>query len=165
MSTDFTEIMAQRTDKQLVEILNIKRDDYTAEAIEAAQIEFDKRSLTGKEVFDEEDLKRINEEEHESTAEGQKLVMAYKLLTFFSPAYGFYLIRIICGRVLEMPRLGIIAVPLIIIAHLFIYSRIKEGGFVTMAKDFKTWAKYSWMVFGTLYVANFIWSLKSAGVI
>ncbi len=45
MLTDFSAVMSERTDKQLGQILTTERENYQPEAVNAAQIEFDKRKL------------------------------------------------------------------------------------------------------------------------
>jgi len=45
MSTDFSAVMSERTDKQLAQILTTERGNYQPVAVDAAQAEFDKRNL------------------------------------------------------------------------------------------------------------------------
>jgi len=46
MEDNFVEIMAQRTDAELLKILKEQRDDYQPDAVLAAEIEFKKRNLS-----------------------------------------------------------------------------------------------------------------------
>ena len=45
MTKDFSQVMSERTDKQLVEIVTLKREEYQPEAIMAAEKELSNRQI------------------------------------------------------------------------------------------------------------------------
>ncbi len=87
MDVNYTEIMAKRTDAELLEILTIKQDDYQPEAIAAAKAELENRNLT---VEETESAKQEVENQEKAKIEQANIPLALsgKIFTFFSPGWG-----------------------------------------------------------------------------
>lgn len=62
MDNKFIEIMAKRSDAELIQIITISREDYLPEALLAAEKELDKRKLTAPQ-FESVIQKIINEQQ------------------------------------------------------------------------------------------------------
>lgn len=79
MKGDFTKIMEQKSDSDLLEIVTKLKDDYQPEAVVAAQNEIEKRNLTGTQIeqanleIDEKEKKNF-ERENEPLGAGQKIL-------------------------------------------------------------------------------------------
>jgi len=84
MEKDFTTIMSQRTDAELLKIVKELRNDYQANAVIAAELELQKRNLTSKQVqaavHENETKKQIATEKA-----NEKLNVIWKVLTFIFP--------------------------------------------------------------------------------
>ncbi len=64
MNNNFAEVMAQRSDEELIKILTIHKQDYQPEAVECAEIELKKRNLSLDNIQTiEEELKADNEQQ------------------------------------------------------------------------------------------------------
>lgn len=81
---EFTAAMALRTDAELLEIVGKDRADYTAEAIEAAEAELQKRNLSSEKVELAE--KEIKRKEADILEKAQApLESHWKILMFLAP--------------------------------------------------------------------------------
>ncbi|TRX65967.1 RDD family protein [Carboxylicivirga sp. M1479] len=67
MNKDFTEVMAQRSDEELIKILTVHKEDYQPEAIHCAEKELQKRNLSI------EEQQTIKEEVVEETKQKNKI--------------------------------------------------------------------------------------------
>lgn len=84
MDNKFTSTMTQRTDAELLKIVNEQRNDYQPEALEAAELELKNRNLT---------IERVQEAIQENETKKQiktekanvKLSGGWKVLTFIFP--------------------------------------------------------------------------------
>lgn len=84
MDNKFTSTMIQRTDAELLKIVNEQRNDYQPEALEAAELELKNRNLT---------IERVQEAIQENETKKQiktekadvKLSGGWKVLTFIFP--------------------------------------------------------------------------------
>ena len=84
MSPDFKEIMTQRSDAELIEILTNKKDEYQSDAIAAAEAELEKRNLSINRM--ESAKKELNEKDRIIKENANApLGLGLKLLTFFVP--------------------------------------------------------------------------------
>lgn len=84
MNLDFTQIMSQRSDSELLEILSKTRDDYLPEAIAAAEAELKKRNLSVDEIGSaNQEIKKKHEVLKEKADE--PLGSSWKILTFLLP--------------------------------------------------------------------------------
>jgi hypothetical protein len=84
MENKFTSIMTQRTDAELLKIVNEQRNDYQPEALEAAELELKNRNLSIERVQE-----AIQENETKKQIETEKANMklggGWKVLTFIFP--------------------------------------------------------------------------------
>jgi hypothetical protein len=137
MTTDFTEVMAERSDKQLAEILTVKRNDYQPAAIEAAELEFRKRGLETSTFITEEDIKKSEDLEKPVDPAKENLHWYFKILTLGFPG----LILVICGKIFaDSPPLIFSFVPITIGIQFMIHNLLKEKGFGKIAIAFKNWS-------------------------
>lgn len=84
MENKFSEAMANRSDAELLKIVNEQRHDYQPEAVEAAEKELANRNLSVEQI---EKANKENEiKEHvESEKANKKLDSGWKVLTFIFP--------------------------------------------------------------------------------
>ena len=90
----FAKVMSQRTDLELYKIVTDLKDDYQPEAVTAAQIELEKRNLSGKPIPKDKIEKTLGEEEpviyEKQTAKEkaeESLSVIWKVLTFLKPGF------------------------------------------------------------------------------
>ena len=84
MANKFTDIMSPHTDAELLKIVNVQRNDYQSEALEAAELELQKRNLSAEQVQEavqENETKKLIETEKANV----KLGGGWKVLTFIFP--------------------------------------------------------------------------------
>ena len=79
MANDFTEIMAKRSDSELLEIATKLKDDYQPEAVTAAELEIKNRNLSTEQLENAEiEIKEkeisLAEKENEPLGTGQKIL-------------------------------------------------------------------------------------------
>lgn len=86
MNVDLKEIMAQRSDAELIEILTKKQEDYQPEALSAAEAELEKRNLSVEKIESAEQELEDKEKTIKEIA-NTPLGIGWKLLTFFVPGY------------------------------------------------------------------------------
>jgi hypothetical protein len=87
MESNFAELMAQRTDAELIEIVSRKSADYVPEALAEAQAELNKRKLS----LDQIELanKSLNDSDAAKRAKASiPLELRWKLKAFFIPKPG-----------------------------------------------------------------------------
>jgi|WetSurMetagenome_2_1015567.scaffolds.fasta_scaffold1457483_1 hypothetical protein len=84
MENDFTAIMSQRTDAELLKIVNERRNDYQPDAVGAAELELQKRNLSSEQV---QEAVHENETKNQIVTEkaNAKLSGIWKVLTFIFP--------------------------------------------------------------------------------
>lgn len=138
MSTDFNRVMAERSDKQLAEILSIYSSQYQPEALEAAQCEFDRRGLKAEELVD--------------FAQHTRQVVAGLSETLNPPLSTFFKALTVVGPViitvlLPSFKMGAFTFPLVLLLQYAIHRLIKSKGYVRMAGDFKNWVIYSYYIY------------------
>jgi hypothetical protein len=156
MTKDFSEIMAQRSDKELAEILTTKREDYQADAINAAQVEFDKRDLDVNSYVTVEEMKAVEKAKEPIPNEDKKFNWLHKFFTFFSLGYITYFVKIIATYILEMPFLIILSVPITIIVQVILYKEFKKKGFDTLALNLKNWSLNGWIFYAGIAVLVYL---------
>jgi len=138
MGTDFNRVMAERSDRQLAEILSMHSDQYQPEALEAAQREFDRRGLKVEALVDlaqhaRQVVAALSEELN------PPLSLWFKILTVVGP--------VIVTIVLPSFKAGALAFPLILFLQYAIYRLIRSKGYLRMAGDFKNWVIYSYYIY------------------
>jgi hypothetical protein len=143
MNKDFSQAMSERTDKQLVDILTIKRLEYQTEAISAAEFEFKKRNLN----LNDFNVAGVQNIDNKVPVDVQKFEWYHILLTFLMPAIitrvfvyiadnaeGFYLFR------------GL-ALPFIVLIQYIAYKTLKKSGNLKFASEFLKWVTYSYYIY------------------
>jgi hypothetical protein len=91
MKIDFSQIMGQRSDDELIEILTKKQDEYQEEALEAAQREFKKRNLTAEQITSA--IKVVEKKEDIIKAKAaEPLNEGWKKACFFLPGLTVYFV-------------------------------------------------------------------------
>jgi hypothetical protein len=145
MNKDFSQAMSERTDKQLVDILTIKRDEYQPEAIIAAEKELNLRQLNISNFYSEEQINQIKEKVN---IEAIGFEWYHKALTIAIP------LIIVCIISLLDKHLGGLKIgfPLILISQYFIFWRLKSSGHNQIATEFKNWVIYSYYFYAILLI-------------
>lgn len=95
MNKDFTDVMAQKSDEELIKILTVHKDDYQPEAVECAEIELKKRNLSLNNIQTiQEVLKAENErqDEIESNVASSILRLVHLLVDSISYLVLFFII-------------------------------------------------------------------------
>jgi hypothetical protein len=156
MTKDFSEVMSQRSDKQLAEILTTKRHEYQDDAIKAAQAEFEKRSLDVNSFVTVDDMQKAEEELAPIPKAELRFNLLHKILTFLLPALVTVLWTIICNSMLETPVLKGVSLPLIIGVQVLIFNQLKTNGYDKLSVDFKLWTLNSWIFFAVIFLIIFI---------
>ena len=156
MIKDFSEIMSKRSDKELADILTTKRDDYEAEAINAAQVEFDKRNLDVNNFVTVAEMKAVEKAKEPIPKHEQKFNWLHKFLTFFSLGYIHYFWDLTSKYILEIPILEILGLPLTIIAQVLLFKEFKKKGYDRLALDLKNWALNGWIFYVGLAVLGYL---------
>ena len=156
MTKDFTEIMAQRSDKELAEILTTKRDEYQADAINAAQVEFDKRDLDVNNFVTLSEMKAVEKTKELIPKHEQKFNWLHKFFAFFSLGYIYYIWDLISKYVFEIPILAVLGLPITIIAQVVLFKEFKKKGFDKLALDLKNWALNGWIFYVGLAVLVYL---------
>jgi len=156
MTKDFSEVMSQRSDSQLAEILTIKRHEYQEDAIRAAQAELEKRNLDVNSFVTVADMKKV-ESELAPVPKGElKFNLLQKILTFMLPGPVTALWGFICNYALEAPILKGLSLPIVIIMQVIIFKQLKTNGYDKLALDFKKWTLNSWIFFVALFIIIFV---------
>lgn len=148
--------MAQRSDKELAIILTTKRDEYQAEAINAAQIEFDKRNLDVNNFVTVEEMRAVEKAREPIPNKDKKFNWLHKFLTFFSLGYITYFVRLIATYILDMPFLVILSVPITIIVQVVLFKEFKKKGFDTLALNLKNWSLNGWIFYTGIFVLVYL---------
>lgn len=117
----FAEVMAQRTDADLLEIATTARDDYQDEALEAAEAELSRRDLTPEIVEAAE--QQLEEKRQESANRASEPLSAHwKALTFVFPG----------------------------VANLFIALAVKSEGYERKYREAWRWTLYGVAAYAAL---------------
>lgn len=153
MSKDFSKVMSERTDKQLADIITIKRQDYQADAVVAAEVEFKKRNLnledfivTGVQDIDNSKIQIDN----------QKFEWYHILLTFIMPALITRVFVYIADNNEGLYLFRGLALPFIILVQYITYKTMKKNGNLKFAAQFLKWVTYSYYFYIGLAILIFI---------
>lgn len=84
MNSKFENVMTQRTDSDLMEIVTINREEYQPEAMAAAEAELKKRELTIEQIKSAEHDVKIKADFKAEIAD-RPLGIGWKMITFFIP--------------------------------------------------------------------------------
>lgn len=154
MSNAFEEVMSQRTDRQLAEIIVMKKDQYQPEAYEAAKAEFLKRGLDVNSFFNNDDLLRENQEE----SKGRSLTLTK--LEWYHKA-GIVLLPIVIGFVFIkfisfIPGMNVFkgfGFPVVILGQYLLHEEAKKRSKI-LAQEVKAWIVYTYFIYtGLLLLA------------
>lgn len=146
MVKDFSQVMSERTDKQLIDIVTFKRHEYQPEAIVAAETEIERRKINSDSFYSPEQIQEIQNPPRPNKSEVQ-FTWHYKVLTvLLTPAIIAVLTTLtnFFGRELLTRALGF---PAIVVIHYAIHSKLKEEGYTLIAKDFLKWVAYSLYIY------------------
>lgn len=158
MDKDFTQVMSERTDKQLADILVLNRADYVPEAIEAAEKEFHKRGLDVNTFYNQQQVDEIKVA-RETYNENRQFEWYHILITILSPLVVCYAVAFFLGKVSLFMYANFLGLPLIIGIYFLIHYKIKEAGYIRMAEDFKKWITYTLYIYIAFFVVLIILAL------
>jgi hypothetical protein len=156
MNKDFSEIIEQRSDKELAEIITIKREEYSMEAFNAAQIEFEKRNLTINNYITIEQIEATKKNKESLPRNEIKFNWVNKFVTFFSLGIIYYAWDLICKYLLGMPYIAFLGVPITILLQVILFDEFKKKGYDKLALDFKNWSLNGWIFYVGLVVLAYI---------
>lgn len=146
MKQDFTKVMSKRTDEELIEIVNVKRDSYQPEAVEAAEKELQKRQVNPDQI--EKVKQELTEKETKKKEfDSSKVTSWTRLIHFIVDLIGFFLIAMILSLVVgllvptsDQTTIGLIGYLLMLVSF-FLYYVFMEykyqktiGKFLTKTK-------------------------------
>lgn len=101
MNQNFIEAMSKKTDEQLVEIVQVKMDEYQPEAIEAAKKELEERQITPERI--ERVKQGLTENEIEKNEfELRKVSSFTRLIHFIIDLIGLFVVAIILGVLVSL---------------------------------------------------------------
>jgi len=146
MSKDFSQAMAERTDKQLVDIVTIKRDEYQLEAILSAESEIEKRKLNPSNFYTEtqiEETKLTLATQHQT----QKLAWQHKALIVALPVVVGVGVWYLSSHISELKIIGRFGFALILIAQYIVYRLLKNTDYVQITTEYKHWVAYSYYIY------------------
>lgn len=153
MTTDFAEAMVERSDKQLAEILTIKRKDYQTEAVIAAELEFTKRGLDISTFVTGEDIKKSEKLSQPIDPAKENLHWYFKILTLGLPNIFF----VICKAIyVDSPPMIYSYVPISIIVQFLIHYKLQQKGLTKIAIDFKDWSYYGWIIRILFFILGYL---------
>lgn len=152
MTTDFSEAMAGRTNKQLADIVTIKRTEYEPEALKAAEEEIARRKIDISAFYTEE---QIAEAQFAAAEDNASLAFRWqhKAGTVLLPlviGVLFGALSSFLGHPKVMQYLGF---PVMVLVHYLIYKRLKDTGHTQMARDFSAWIAYTLFIYIGLLLA------------
>ena len=145
MTTDFTQIMSERTDKQLVEIVTIKRDEYQPDAVIAAEKEIERRQLSPDSFYSIEEIESIKNPIPVDKAD-MTFDLSHKIYTILLPAAFITLWTFIIQKLEGFMAFKGLALPAIILVYFGINHWLKDNGYTNRSKEFLKWSTY------TLYI-------------
>lgn len=87
---DFTKVMSERSDEQLIEIVTRQRNDYQPQALEAAEKELERRNLST-EILRGADQRIAQKNEAVAEKANKPLGPVPKALAFLFPGFIFFL--------------------------------------------------------------------------
>jgi hypothetical protein len=85
MENEFTDVMAKRPDSELLEIITKRRNDFQPAAIEAAELEIEKRNLSKEQI---ETAKKEIEQKESQLAEKENEPLGVLKKFYFSSSSG-----------------------------------------------------------------------------
>lgn len=154
MAKDFTQVMSERTDKQLVDIVTLKRDEYQPEAVLAAEREIELRKINIDTFYSPEQIleNKIKSQVNKSDIEFQ---WHHKLFTFLLPLISVVIVNFVFNLGSQASFIKALGFPIIFMIHYGIYRMLKDQGYTKMAKHFIQWVTYTLFIYiGLLLVVG-----------
>jgi len=155
MENEFTKVMSERTDDELIEIITIERKSYNQLAIEAAESEIKKRKIkteTFNEVKKAAEIKKVSKDNIDSNAANS----LSRFINFIIDYVAWYILSFIIATVLSLfmqPSLDSVIgtgifVIIVVLGSFFLYFGFMEykfqktlGKFITKTKVVKETGK------------------------
>lgn len=142
MQNQFTQAMSERSDKALVDIVTVHREDYQSEAIEAAEAELLKRNLDVNDYYTQEMLDEIKA--NDVVPPDQKtLTVLHKVAIVIAPALVIFLVSRFFSSLGPTALTKFLPLPFTILVMYGIHYNLKENGYLKMAKEFVLWCNYT----------------------
>ena len=146
MAGNFTEVMSERSDKELIDILTINRSQYQHEAILAAEKEVERRKIDP-ELLAESIEQLPQEEQNQIEKAHQRFQIYHIVVTFFLP----FIIIAILSWLFDALKLSSIkqylGFPVLFLVYYLIHRGYKNNGYLKMAADFFKWTIYSLYIY------------------
>lgn len=146
MDNAFESVMAERTDKQLAEIIVLKKDQYQPEAYEAARAEFLKRGLDVNSFFNEVSNADKTGELHAEDSSLIQLEWYHKAgIVLFPVVIGFLFIKFI-GLIPGMEVFKGFGFPSVLLGQYLLHDAVKKRN-QKLATEVKTWIIYTYYIY------------------
>jgi len=146
MTKDFSQIMTERTDKQLVDIVNSKRDEYQPEALIAAEKELANRQIDPTTFYSDEEKAAISQ----TTTifkEDIPLEKIQILFTVLLPAIFITAWTLLFQALEDLKFLSRLGFPAIVLVYYLIHKWLKDNGYQKKAKEFMQWTTYTVFIY------------------
>ena len=155
MQNPFTQAMSERSDKQLVDIVTLNREDYQSAALEAAEAELLKRNLDVNDYYTQEMIDELKANAIEQTDQKQ-LTVLHKAAIVVAPALITFLVTYLFNTMGQTSLTKLLALPFTILVLYGIYHNLKEHGYTKMAKEFVVWCNYTLAFYVVLTILSAI---------
>jgi|GEM_PF-562921 hypothetical protein len=158
MERDFSKIMSERTDKDLVNIVTIKQDEYEPEALIAAINELEKRKINAATFYTDdqiEHLKDLPNKEKETLLYKWQHKVLIVLLPFIILIAAIYVSEKFFGYKYG----GGFGFCLIFVTQWLIHRNLKDNRYFKRAAEFKKWVAYTLYIYLAVLVVITIYVL------
>ncbi len=156
MTNDFSQVMAERTDKQLVDIVTIKQNEYTPEAIIAAKKELENRQINADTFYSDEEKKAAYNAIYVPNEE-LPFETIHIILTFLLPAVFIAFWSVLLNLFADLSILRMLGFPAIVLVHYLIHDWLKKNRYIKRAKEFLKWISYTLYIYiGLLLVFGLV---------
>lgn len=142
MQNPFTEAMSERSDKELVDIVTLKREEYQPEALLAAEAELLKRNLDVNDYYTQEMIDELKA--NASIAPEQlPLTILHKVAIVLAPALITFLVSRFFSSLGQTALTKFLPLPFTIVVMFGVHYNLKENGYLQRAKEFALWCNYT----------------------
>jgi len=154
MIKDFSQVMSERTDKQLVDIVTFKRNEYQPEALLAAEQELARRQLTADTFYRTEEFEEIEEIKNSDPADKAEMTfdLSHKIGTVVLPSIIITLWTLMTEKLEGFMIFKGLGFSAIVFAHYGIFRWLKNNGYTERAKEFIKWSAYTLYIYIALLV-------------
>lgn len=146
MTKDFSQVMSERTDKQLVEIVTLKRNEYQPEAVIAAEKELSNRQIDPLNFYTDKEKAAMTKTGvvYKENIPLEKIQIAFTILlpALFITAWA--LLFKVLSDLAFLSNFGFIA---IVVLYYFIHKWLKDNGYERKAKEFMKWTTYTVFIY------------------